>query len=90
MAAGEVSSDQPSRYSSVAGGMSPMISRVDGFQMIVGGSWAELATRFGWFDQAHLANDVKRMLGVPPSQARELLAGPPGLDSSRPDAGAAA
>jgi AraC-like DNA-binding protein len=40
------------------------------------GSWAELAARFGWFDQAHLSNDVKRIVGVSPSKAREMLAGP--------------
>jgi AraC-like DNA-binding protein len=54
------------------------------------GSWAELAARFGWFDQSHLANDVKRIVGVPPSQARELLTGPPGVNSFQDEAGSAA
>lgn len=40
------------------------------------GSWAELAARFGWFDQAHLSNDVKRMTRGSPSELRELLGGP--------------
>lgn len=40
------------------------------------GSWAELAARFGWFDQAHLSNDVKRMTRGSPSELRELLSGP--------------
>src|SRR6478736_1537 len=40
------------------------------------GSWAELAARFGWFDQAHLSNDVKRMTRGSPSRLRELVAGP--------------
>jgi AraC-like DNA-binding protein len=44
------------------------------------GSWAELAARFGWFDQAHLSNDVKRIVGVSPSEAREKLAGPVGVN----------
>jgi AraC-like DNA-binding protein len=39
------------------------------------GSWAELAARFGWYDQAHLSSDVKRITGVPPSRARALLLG---------------
>jgi AraC-like DNA-binding protein len=54
------------------------------------GSWEELAARFGWFDQAHLANDVKRIVGVAPSLARELLAGPPGVNSFQDEAGSAA
>jgi AraC-like DNA-binding protein len=54
------------------------------------GSWAELAARFGWFDQSHLANDVKRIVGVPPSQARELLGGPAGVSSFQDEAGSAA
>jgi AraC-like DNA-binding protein len=42
--------------------------------------WAELAPRFGWFDQAHLASDVRRFLGASPSQARELLGLPDGME----------
>jgi hypothetical protein len=38
--------------------------------------WAELAARFGWFDQAHLANDLKRIVGMPASQARSAIVGP--------------
>jgi len=41
------------------------------------GSWAELAARFGWYDQAHLSIDVKRITGMPPSRARALLLGLP-------------
>lgn len=44
------------------------------------GSWAELAARFGWFDQAHLSNDVKRMTRGSPSELRKLLAGPAGVN----------
>jgi AraC-like DNA-binding protein len=53
--------------------------------------WAELSQRFGWFDQSHLAGDVRRFLGVNPSSARELLGLPDGLevnffqDASPPD-----
>jgi len=49
------------------------------------GSWAELAARFGWFDQAHLANDVKRIVGEPPSRARAMLAGPAALTALQSD-----
>jgi AraC-like DNA-binding protein len=42
--------------------------------------WAELAPRFGWFDQAHLAGDLRRFLGASPSQARELLGLPEGME----------
>jgi AraC-like DNA-binding protein len=38
-----------------------------------GGAWAELAQRFGWYDQAHLSNDMKRILGVSPEKARGVL-----------------
>jgi hypothetical protein len=38
-----------------------------------GGAWAELAQRFGWYDQAHLSNDIKRILGVPPTRARDAI-----------------
>jgi AraC-like DNA-binding protein len=65
-------------------GMSPMrFARVVRFDRLVrhlrsGGSepWAELAARFGWFDQAHLANDLKRIVGMPASQARSAIVGP--------------
>jgi len=51
------------------------------------GSWAELAARFGWFDQAHLANDLKRIALVPASRARQLLAGPAEVNFFQDDAG---
>lgn len=54
------------------------------------GSWAELALRFGWFDQAHLANDVKRIVGVPPSRARGILTGDVAVNSFQDEAGSAA
>lgn len=65
-------------------GMSPMrFARVVRFDRLVrhlrsGGTepWAELAVRFGWFDQAHLANDLKRIVGMPASQARSAIVGP--------------
>jgi AraC-like DNA-binding protein len=43
-------------------------------------TWAELAQRFGWFDQAHLAGDLRRYLGVTPANARQLLALPDGME----------
>ncbi|HKO49663.1 MAG TPA: helix-turn-helix domain-containing protein [Polyangiaceae bacterium] len=54
------------------------------------GSWAELAARFGWFDQAHLSNDVKRMTRGSPSELRELLAGPAGVNFFQDASGNAA
>jgi AraC-like DNA-binding protein len=68
-------------------GMTPArFGRLVRFDRLVGhlrqggsGSWAELAARFGWFDQAHLTNDVKRIVGEPPSRARAALAGPKAL-----------
>jgi AraC-like DNA-binding protein len=64
-------------------GMTPkQFSRIVRFDRLVQhlrrggeGSWAELAARFGWYDQAHLSLDVKRITGVPPSRARALLLG---------------
>lgn len=40
-----------------------------------GQKWADAALRCGWYDQAHMIRDVKRLLGVPPSRAGALLAG---------------
>lgn len=65
-------------------GMSPMrFARLVRFDRLVrhlrsGGSepWAELAPRFGWFDQAHLANDLRRITGMPASLARAAMVGP--------------
>jgi AraC-like DNA-binding protein len=64
-------------------GMTPkQFSRIVRFDRLVQhlrgggrGSWAELAARFGWYDQAHLSSDVKRITGLPPSRARALLLG---------------
>lgn len=38
-----------------------------------GGSWAELAQRFGYYDQAHLVRDVRRYTGTTPTDARTML-----------------
>ncbi|XXY44467.1 helix-turn-helix domain-containing protein [Sorangium sp. So ce269] len=37
------------------------------------GTWAELAQRFGYYDQAHLARDVKQFTGTTPTRARASL-----------------
>jgi AraC-like DNA-binding protein len=37
------------------------------------GSWAELAQRFGYYDQAHLARDVRQFTGTTPTEARGTL-----------------
>lgn len=37
------------------------------------GSWAELALRFGYYDQAHLVRDVRHFTGHTPTDARALL-----------------
>ncbi|HZJ71284.1 MAG TPA: helix-turn-helix domain-containing protein, partial [Planctomycetota bacterium] len=37
------------------------------------GTWAELALDFGYYDQAHLAHDVKEFSGVTPRQMRPLV-----------------
>ncbi|WP_437484714.1 helix-turn-helix domain-containing protein [Sorangium sp. So ce1014] len=37
------------------------------------GTWAELAQRFGYYDQAHLARDVKQFTGTTPTRARAAL-----------------
>lgn len=37
------------------------------------GTWAELAQRFGYYDQAHLARDVKQFTGTTPTRARATL-----------------
>ena len=42
--------------------------------------WAELARRFGWFDQAHLASDLRRFLGTTPSRALDQLGLPSGME----------
>jgi methylphosphotriester-DNA--protein-cysteine methyltransferase len=42
--------------------------------------WAELSSRFGWFDQAHLASDLRRFLGVTPTRARDILGLPNGME----------
>lgn len=76
-------------------GMSPMrFARVVRFDRLVrhlrsGGSepWAELALRFGWFDQAHLANDLRRITGSPASRARSAIVGPASSVNSFQDQG---
>jgi AraC-like DNA-binding protein len=37
------------------------------------GAWAELAQRFGYYDQAHMANDVKHFTSTTPTGARAEL-----------------
>jgi AraC-like DNA-binding protein len=37
------------------------------------GSWAELALRFGYYDQSHLVRDVRQFTGTTPTQARASL-----------------
>ncbi|WP_437589881.1 hypothetical protein [Sorangium sp. So ce1000] len=37
------------------------------------GTWTELAQRFGYYDQAHLARDVKQFSGTTPTKARAAL-----------------
>ncbi len=39
------------------------------------GSLADLAARFGWYDQAHFTRDFTRLVGVPPSVYRRGRAG---------------
>ena len=34
------------------------------------GSWSELAAEFGFYDQAHLARDIRRFTGVTPSSVK--------------------
>lgn len=36
--------------------------------------WAQLALDLGYFDQAHLINDFKSIVGFPPSEYRKLIA----------------
>jgi len=37
------------------------------------GTWADLALRFGYYDQAHLVREVRQFTGVPPTEARGML-----------------
>jgi AraC-like DNA-binding protein len=37
------------------------------------GNWAELAVRFGYYDQAHLARDVQQFTGTTPSDVRSRV-----------------
>ncbi|WP_437797780.1 helix-turn-helix domain-containing protein [Sorangium sp. So ce693] len=37
------------------------------------GTWAELAQQFGYYDQAHLARDVKQFSGTTPTRTRAAL-----------------
>jgi AraC-like DNA-binding protein len=38
------------------------------------GAWADLAARFGYYDQAHLAHEVRALTGITPSELRPLAA----------------
>lgn len=38
-----------------------------------GGTWAELALKFGYYDQAHLVRDVRQFTGITPTEARPLI-----------------
>jgi AraC-like DNA-binding protein len=76
-------------------GMSPMrFARVVRFDRLVrhlrsggGEPLAELAVQFGWFDQAHLANDLRRITGLPAALARRAIVGPAAGVNSFQDAG---
>jgi AraC-like DNA-binding protein len=37
--------------------------------------WAQLALHCGYYDQAHLARDVRQFTGGTPNQLRAMLAG---------------
>ncbi|MCI0571798.1 MAG: AraC family transcriptional regulator [Myxococcaceae bacterium] len=37
------------------------------------GTWAELAVEFGYYDQAHLVNEVRRFTGTTPTEVRAML-----------------
>jgi len=59
-------------------GVSPkLLSRLVRFERVIrharasrSMSWSELALAHGFFDQAHLARDVKRFTGLTPTEAR--------------------
>lgn len=38
-----------------------------------GGTWAELALEFGYYDQAHLVRDVRQFTGITPTAVRPLV-----------------
>lgn len=38
-----------------------------------GGTWADLALEFGYYDQAHLVRDVRQFTGITPSEVRPLV-----------------
>jgi len=44
-----------------------------------GGTWADLALELGYYDQAHLARDVKQFAGTTPTGVRPLLTDLQGL-----------
>ena len=39
-----------------------------------GGTWAELAARFGYYDQPHLVSEVRQFTGITPTELRPLTA----------------
>jgi AraC-like DNA-binding protein len=43
------------------------------------GSWAEIAARYGYYDQAHLVRDVRQFTGSTPTGARAMVADFPDL-----------
>jgi AraC-like DNA-binding protein len=50
-----------------------------------GGSWADLALEFGYYDQSHLVRDVRRFTGATPTETRvRLLDFTAGVEESEP------
>ena len=57
-----------------------LLSRIVRFDRLMGylkgggdGTWADLAVRFGYYDQAHLVRDARQFTGTTPTVARAML-----------------
>ena len=57
-----------------------LLSRIVRFDRLMGylkrggdGTWAELALRFGYYDQSHLVRDARQFTGTTPTLARAML-----------------